>query len=281
MWVTHPVPRRPARPGALIPVAALVVVGSMLLVGGGCSRRSRPALTIAGSTSVQPFAEQWAETYRAKNPELEIQVQGGGSTAGVQATITGAAQIGTCSRELSPSEAAQVKAIVVARDGLTMIVHPSNPVADLSLEQIRKIYAGEVASWTELGGPDRKITVVTRENGSGARGAFEELAMKGSRILASALVQDSQGAVRQMVSTDPAAIGYVSHGVIDASVKALKVGGVEPSEATVLAGQYPLVRPFHFLTRGEPEGAVKAFIDWVLGPEGQALVVKEGLFPPK
>jgi phosphate transport system substrate-binding protein len=247
----------------------------------GGAAGGQTTLTLAGSTSVQPFAEKWAEAYHAKHPNLDIHVQGGGSTAGVKAAETGAAQIGTCSRELKPEEAAVLRQTVVARDAETIIVHPSNPVTDLTVDQVRGIYAGEIKNWKEVGGPDKKINVVTREQGSGARGAFEELVMKGKQIASSALVQDSQGAVRQMVSTDPAAVGYVSHGVVDAGVKGLKLNGVAPSEETVLAGKYPVVRPFLFLTKGQPSGAAKDFIDWVLGPEGQAIARKEGLISPK
>jgi phosphate transport system substrate-binding protein len=264
----------------------------LLAVALGCGRTAQTpgqegagggqtTLTLAGSTSVQPFAEKWAEAYHAKHPNIDIHVQGGGSTAGVKAAETGAAQIGTCSRELKPEEAAVLHQTVVARDGQTIIVHPSNPVSDLKVDQVRSIYAAEIKNWKEVGGPDKKINVVTREQGSGSRGAFEELVMKGKTIASSALVQDSQGAVRQMVSTDPAAIGYVSHGVVDASVKGLKLNGVAPSEETIANGTYPVVRPFLFLTKGEPTGVAKDFIDWVLGPEGQAIARKEGLFPPK
>ena len=254
-----------------------------LLAGAGCSRpQGEGALTLAGSTSIQPFAEKWAEAYQAKKPGLHIQVQGGGSTAGIKAAETGTADIGMCSRELKPAEAGVVTPTVIARDGETIIVHPSLPVGDLTVEQVRRIYAGEVTNWKEVGGPDLKITVVTREIGSGARGAFEDMVMgKEKKIVSSALVQDSQGAVRQMVSTTPAAVGYVSHGVVDASVKGLKLNGVEPNEDTILSGKYPLVRPFLFLTKGAPAGKAKEFIDWVLGPDGQAIGRKEGLFPPE
>jgi phosphate transport system substrate-binding protein len=257
----------------------LVVTG---LAGAlGCARETGERLTLAGSTSVQPFAEKWAEAYRAKNPSVELHVQGGGSTAGVKAAETGTADIGMCSRELKPDEKGVVTPTIVARDGETIIVHPSMTVGDLTVEQVRGIYAGEITSWKEVGGPDLKITVVTRELGSGARGAFEEMVMgKDKKIVASALVQDSQGAVRQMVSTTPAAIGYVSHGVVDSSVKGLKIGGVDVNEETVKTGNYALVRPFLFLTKGAPAGKAKQFIDWVLGPEGQAIARKEGLFPP-
>lgn len=258
---------------------AVLAVGLSVAGLSACSRKPKAGLTVAGSTSVQPFAEKWAEEYAVTDPKLEIHVQGGGSTAGVQATLSGAANVGMCSRELKPDEKAKLNQIVVARDGLAVIVNPANHLVDIDLETVRKIFTREITSWAELGGPDKKITVVTRENGSGARGAFEELVMNKKRIAAAALVQDSQGAVRQMVSSDPAAIGYVSHGVADASVKSLKIHGVAANEATVVSGEYPLVRPFLFLVKGEPEGPAKAFIDWVLGPRGQEIAKKEGLFP--
>ena len=263
-----------------------LIAGLATIAMVGCKKKAADssgagAVTMAGSTSVQPFAEQWAEKYQEKNPDVKITVQGGGSTAGIKAVVDGAAQIGTCSRELHDDEKANVHAVVVALDGQTIIVHSSNTVDDLKVDQVRDIYLGKISNWKEVGGPDKKITVVTRENGSGSRGAFEELVMgKGNQIMAAALVQDSQGAVKQMVSSDASAIGYVSHGVVDASVKGLKINGIAPGAETIKNKTYPIVRPFLFLTKGEPTGAVKGFIDWVVGPEGQALGAKAGLFPP-
>lgn len=260
-------------------VAGITLV--CLIVIHGCGGGVRSGLTLAGSTSVQPFAEKWAEAYRIRRPDLEIHVQGGGSTAGVQAADSGAAQIGMCSRELKPDEAAKLKTLVVARDGISLIVHPQNPVGDLTIEQIQKIYEGTVTTWKDVGGIGAKITTITREAGSGTRGAFEELVMMHGKkkIAPSALVQDSTGAVRQMVSQDPTAIGYISLGLVDRSVKPLKLAGVEGSEASIDAGKYPLVRPFLFLVKGEPSPMAREFIDFVTGPEGQALTRKEGLFP--
>ena len=275
----------PARKTACL---AAMVLAATLPTTLGCSRSAgKGDFTLAGSTSVQPFAEKWVEAYRAGRardssaPRVDIHVQGGGSTAGVQAAQSGAAQIGMCSRDLKPDEASKLKATVVARDGIAVIVNKQNPLSDLPLAQIQKVYAGQVAGWKDLGGGEAKITIITREEGSGTRGAFEELLMKGSKIAVAALVQDSTGAVRQMVSSDPAAIGYISLGQVDGSVKALKIAGVEGSEATIDAGTYPLVRPFLFLTRGEPTGPAADFIAWVTGPEGHALTRKEGLLPPK
>jgi len=264
------------------PLVARILVLAGLLGALGCGRKPASGLTLAGSTSIQPFAEKWAEAFRAKRPEVEIHVQGGGSTAGVKAAETGAAQIGMCSRELHPDEAAQLKAFPVARDGLAIIVHPSSTVGDLTREQVQRIYEGAVTNWKPVGGPDAPLTVITREEGSGTRGAFEELVMgKDHKISSSALVQDSTGAVRQMVSSNPGAIGYISLGLVDSSVKAVKLGGVEATEANIDAGKYPLVRPFLFLTKGDPTGPAREFIDWITGPEGQALTRKEGLLPPK
>ena len=259
---------------------ALAAGAFLLVAGAGCSRASKKGLTLAGSTSVQPFAEKWADAYQAQQPGVPIHVQGGGSTAGVQAAISGAAQIGMSSRPLTPDEASQVTSIRVARDGIAIVIHPTMPVSDLELDQVRAIYAGEIKNWRLAGGRDSPITVITREEGSGTRAAFEALVMGGQHIAASALVQDSTGAVRQMVASDPAAIGYVSIGLVDASIKALRLHGVEATEANIDLGKYPLVRPFLFVIATEPRGAAKDFIDWITGPEGRALTRREGLLPP-
>jgi phosphate transport system substrate-binding protein len=283
-------PASPARHGAVtcsdyqnaMRAARKMALVAAVIAASACSRRARKSdFTVAGSTSVQPFAEKWAEAYQKAHPGISIHVQGGGSTAGVVAADTGAAQIGMCSRELLPAESAKLVATVVARDGIAIVVNKANPVAHLRLADVQRIYDKHIARWSELGGADKPITTITREEGSGTRGAFEELVMKGSQIAASALVQDSTGAVRQMVASDPAAIGYISLGLVDDSVKAVTIDGAEPSEATIDAGRYPIVRPFLFVTKGEPRGAAAAFIAWVNGPEGHAITRREGLLPPK
>lgn len=252
----------------------------LFVAGASCSRATHKGLTLAGSTSVQPFAEKWADAYHAAHSATPIHVQGGGSTAGVQAALSGAAQIGMSSRSLTSAESSRINGVVVARDGIAIIVHPTLPVSDLALEQVRTIYSGGIQNWRSLAGPDSPITVITREEGSGTRGAFEELVMDGRRIAASALVQDSTGTVRQMVASDPAAVGYVSIGLVDASVKALRLSGVEATEANIDAKTYPLVRPFLFLVPFEPAAAAQDFIDWIVGPEGRELTRREGLLPP-
>jgi phosphate transport system substrate-binding protein len=242
--------------------------------------RSQGDVIVAGSTSVQPFADRWAEVFAKKRPDVRISVQGGGSSAGIQACKSGACQIGMSSRELKADEK-DLREIVVARDGLAVIVHPSNPLRGLTLGQVKQIFDGDIRSWRYIGGPDHEVTVVTREEGSGTRGAFQELVMGKTRIYRGAITEDSNGTVREIVASDPNAIGFISLGLVDARVRALALDGVEANESNIRRGAYKLVRPFLLLTRGEPSAGAQAFIDFVLSDEGQALVKEEGLLTVK
>lgn len=257
----------------------LAVLATPLLSAcrGGASGHD---LVLAGSTSIQPFADKWAEVFMEKRPGLGVNVQGGGSSAGIQACKSGACQIGMSSRELKADEK-DLHEIVVARDGLAIIVHPSNPVRGATIAEVKQIFAGDLLNWMFLGGPDRAITVVTREEGSGTRGAFQELVMGKTRIHRGAITQDSNGTVREIVAHDPYAIGFISLGLVDDRVRALELDGAAPTEQNIRAGRYRLVRPFLFLTRGEPTGQAREFIEFVLSDEGQELIKKEGLLPVK
>lgn len=241
---------------------------------------SQNDLTLAGSTSIQPFADRWAEVFMEKRPGLGINVQGGGSSAGIQACKSGACQVGMSSRELKGDEK-DLFEIVVARDGLAIIVHPSNPVTGAKVGEIKQIFAGDLRNWKLLGGADRPITVVTREEGSGTRGAFQELVMGKTRIFRGAITEDSNGTVREIVAHDPASIGFISLGLVNEQVRSLDLDGVAANDENILNGRYKLVRPFLFVSRGEPTGLAKEFVDFVLSDEGQALVKKEGLLPVK
>jgi phosphate transport system substrate-binding protein len=242
-----------------------------------CSRGSaHHEIIVAGSTSVQPFADRWAEAFIKSRPGCFVNVQGGGSSAGIQAAKSGAADIGASSRELKADEK-DLKEIVVARDGLAIIVHPANPLRGLSLAEVKQVFTGEIPSWKFLKGPDKAITVVTREEGSGTRGAFQELVMGKSRISRGAIVEDSNGTVREIVAGDPNAIGYISLGLVNERIRALVLDGAEPSEATILDGRYKLVRPFLFVSKGELKGMAGDFVEFVLSREGQDMIRKEGL----
>ena len=207
-----------------------------------------------------------------------VNVQGGGSSAGIQAARSGAAHIGMSSRELKPEEK-DLREYEVARDGLAVIVHPSNGLSGLTLLQVQAIFNGDVRDWKALGGMNREIDVVTREEGSGTRGAFQELVMGPDRIVKSAIVEDSNGTVREIVAGDPQAVGYISLGLVNERVKALSLDGVAPGEGAIQRKEYRLVRPFLFVTNGPPGPAAQAFIDFVLSKEGQDLIKKEGLLP--
>jgi phosphate transport system substrate-binding protein len=238
----------------------------------------RADLTLAGSTSIQPFADKWAEVFMGTHPDYGVNVQGGGSSAGIQACKSGTCQIGMSSRELKGDEKDLVE-IVIARDGLAVVVHPSNPVRGAKVAEIKQIFAGDLRNWKYLGGPDRAITVVTREEGSGTRGAFQELVMGKTRIFAGAITEDSNGTVREIVAHDPHAIGFISLGLVNERVRPLDLDGAAAMEENIRNGTYKLVRPFLFVSLGEPTGHAKEFIDFVLSDEGQALVKSEGLLP--
>jgi len=265
-------------PGA---VAALVFAISLCLLSAcGMIGRSE-TFVIAGSTSVQPYVEMLAEEYAHLYPDLVFEVLGGGSSAGVTAVESDTADVGMSSRNLKESEE-YLWSVEITKDGLAVIVNPGNQVADLTMDQIRGIYAAEIVNWSQLGGPNHKIHIITREEGSGTRSAFEEMVMDGSRITPKAIVQDSNGAVRQLVADDTYSIGFISLGLVDVGehpVKALRIGGVAASRENIVGGSYALFRSFLFVTKAEPTGPVKQFIDYVLSPEGQRLLANEGLIP--
>lgn len=262
----------------------LSILGVMLLsvsisLTTACSRpSSEVGFIVAGSTSVQPYAEILAEEYIILHSASEIDIQGGGSSAGITAAKSGIADLGMSSRHLNDEEKSLWN-IEIAKDGLGVIVHPSNPIENLTLDQIRKIYSGEVKNWSEVGGNDAKIHIITREEGSGTRSAFAELVMEKTEITPKAIVQDSNGAVKQLIKDDENAIGYVSLGLVDKDVKALHLGGVTASQENILNGSYALSRPFLFVSLNPPSGQAKEFVDFILSPEGQKMLSDEGLIP--
>ncbi|MBP2047017.1 phosphate transport system substrate-binding protein [Methanobacterium aggregans] len=259
-----------------IVVAVIILVGAYMALGGSGEQK----ITIAGSTSVQPVAEKLAAAYMKEHPNVKINVQGGGSGVGIKNAAQGVVNIGTSSKELSSNESAGLKQYTIGKDGIVVAVNTENSVSGLTKDELKSIFSGNTTNWNEVGGSSATINVITREDGSGTRKAFEEIVMgKTTKIKSSAIVQSSTEAVKQTIKGDPNAVGFISLANLDSSVKALKVNGVSPSEATVADGSYQLQRPFIFLTKGEPTGTVKEFIDWVMGPEGQAIVKAEKVVP--
>ena len=265
--------------GSMLSIALL----ACLLVLSACSNEhggsTANRISLSGSTSVSPFAEHLAELYQKRHLGTAINVQSLGSTAGIQAAINGVAEIGMSSRALKKEEADKLDQVVIARDALAVIVHPSSPVASLTLTEVQKIFLGQITNWRELGGADATIVLVTREAGSGTFGAFEELLLKGAHPVASALRQGSNGAIRQVVSGDPNAIGYISLGIVDVSVKAVAINGVQPSVQHVLENKYKFVRPFMFVWRKgiALSSLAQSYVDYVLSADSQAELEKLGL----
>jgi phosphate transport system substrate-binding protein len=250
----------------LLPLIGLILAASVV---GGCGHSLSGTITEGGSTTVQPLADKWAEAFEAKNPEVKIIVQGGGSSAGVKGCAQGTFDIGAASRELKSSETSQWPDLVVthvAADGVAIVVHPSSSTTDLTLEEIENIFAtGSNDTWT----------VISREEGSGTREVFEKKVMAGTEIASNAEFLPSNGAVKQKVASAANAIGYISLGYVDLSVKAVSVGGVACNEANCLNGSYPVTRYLNFITKGEPRGLTKEFIDFCLSSEGEKIVEEE------
>lgn len=278
-------------------IAAGVLVASLGLAGCGGSDDSGSgsgsgdsgsaasgSVVIAGSTSVQPLSEAMSEVYMEENPDVTVEVQGGGSGQGIKSIEDGIADIGSLSREVGEDEKGSIsEEYVIAKDGVAVIVNADVNVDDLSLEQIKGIYTGEIKNWSEVGGDDAEITVVSREEGSGTRGAFTEITGVTvddvDNTTKDALVQPSTGAVKETVSTTPNSIGYVSLGSLDDSVKVLTVEGVEATSENVVSGDYKIQRPFVYVVGSEVSETAQAFIDFAMSDEGQKIVEENDFIP--
>ncbi len=241
-----------------------------------------------GSTTVLPISQACAEVFMDQNQQVNISVQGGGSGVGIASIIDGTCDIGNSSRAIKDAEitSAQEKDInpvgnVVARDAIAVIVNPANIIDGLSIEQIKAIYIGEISNWSEIGGPDQPIVVISRDSASGTFEAFNELALQKERLRPDALLQASNAAVATSVANTPGAIGYIGLGYITSKNKVIEVDGIIPSKETVNSDIYPLARPLFMYTNGEATGVVKDFLDFIMSEEGQKLVEENGYIAVK
>ncbi len=238
------------------------------------------SITLAGSTSMEKLANAVAETFMELHPDVTVQAEFTGSSAGVEAVLSGQSDIGDSSRNLTEDEKAKgAVENIVAIDGIAVITNTGNTVADLTKDQLIQLYTGQVTNWSDLGGESLPVVVVGREAGSGTRGAFEEiLGIEDQCKYANEL--DSTGAVMARVASTPGSVGYVSLDVLDDTVKAFTLEGVEANEANIKDGSYFLSRPFVMATKGEiseQSELVQALFDYIYSAEGQELVKSVGL----
>lgn len=241
-------------------------------------------VTMAGSTSMEKLANALAEGFMEKNDGVKVTAEFTGSSAGMESLAAGSVDIGNASRELSDSEVSGgAVENVVAIDGIAVITDEDNSVKEITSEDLKKVYTGEITNWNELGGDDEAIVVIGRESSSGTRSAFEEL-LKIEDQCNYANELDSTGAVLAQVAATPGAIGYVSLDVVDDSVIALSIDGVEATEENIIVGKYMLSRPFVMATMGEiseQSEAVQAFFEYIESEEGKEIIKSVGLILPE
>jgi phosphate transport system substrate-binding protein len=236
-------------------------------------------LRIDGSTTVLPIAQKGAEVYMKKNPTVKIFVSGSGSGTGIKALIDGTTDIATSSREAKDKEVAsgKKKGVTltphkVALDGIVPVVHPSMKIDNLTMKQLRAIYNGKIKRWKEIGGPNRPISVVSRDTSSGTYEVWESKVLKGDKVRADALLVASNGQAVQTVAQNRFAIGYIGIGYFDKSVKALKVNDKHATSNSVRDGSWPIARPLYMYTNGTPSGVIGKFINFMMSKEGQKVV---------
>ena len=269
-----------------------ILVLSIVVVISACSQSDEDktgtngntyTLSISGSTSVGPLAEKLADKYVEIN-DIKIEVNQIGSSAGITNATSGVSEIGMSSRDLKEEEKANgLKETIVAYDGIVVVTHPSNKVKDLTMEQVKQIFTGEVTNWKELGGDDMEIVVVSREDGSGSRDAFQEIVdYSSSELVRSAIIASGNGNIKTTVAMNKHAVGFISFEYIDESISTIDINGVEATAENVLQQTYSLSRPFLFVYKEEhlsTEG--QQFIDYILSPKGQIVVSEAGVIPLK
>jgi len=277
--------RRKSKMSRIVKVFLVSLVCFAFLAG---ATEAKEDIIVNGSTTVLPISQATAEAYMKRNPGVNISISGGGSGNGIKALIDKTTRIANSSRpmkkeeeHLAVSKGVRPVAHTVAIDALTPVVHPTNPVNDLTLEQLSLIYQGKITNWKEVGGRDMKIIVISRDTSSGTYESWQEKVLHREKVTPRAQLQASSGAVVQAVSKNRYAIGYVGIGYLNKGVKAVTVNGIEASAKNALDGKYPIARPLYMFTNGQPTGAVADYFKFVLSAEGQSIVKKQGFVPVK
>ncbi|MCU0604443.1 MAG: phosphate ABC transporter substrate-binding protein [Desulfobacterales bacterium] len=260
------------------------VCGLSLMAAGAAAAGN---LVLKGSTTVLPIAQKVAEEFMKENQDVRVSIAGGGSGNGIKALIDGTCDVAKSSRfikkpevELAVGRGVYPVPFCIAYDCIVPVVHPSNTVANLTVEQLKAIYRGGVRNWKEVGGPDREIVVVSRDTSSGTYEVWEEMVLGGDKVYPGALLQASNGAIVQTVAKNKNAVGYIGIGYSNPEVKPLSVNGIVGSEQTTLDGTYPISRPLFMFTPGWPKSEAQRFLNYFMHPEkGQKLVREAGFVP--
>ena len=260
--------------------------------GGGKTPEAKQSLTVKGSDTMVQLAQSWADEFMKANPNIAVTVTGGGSNTGIAALVSKGTDIANASRPMKAEETeaakknqVDAKEFVVAQDALSIVVNPANPIAELTMAQLKDIYTGKITNWKELGGMDARIVANGRESSSGTYTFFLEHVLNKEPFATGVLASPATNQIVDNVSQDKGGIGYIGLGYVNDKVKAVPIKkdaaskAVHGEVATVLDGSYSLSRPLYEYTVGEPTGAVKTWLDWVKGPEGQKLVEKLGYVP--
>lgn len=248
-----------------------LVTAALLAASTAIAQGLTGRITVGGSTTVHVVAVPLAERFMEKHPGVVVETHSVGSTAGIVGAREGTFDIGTSSRMLRDEEPGWVREFSIWRDGLVPIVHPNNPVTNLTMEQLAQIFTGQITNWREVGGSDQRITVIIREEGSGARASFEDHVHEDVDP-APTVILVGTGGMRAGVAGDPAAISYVSIPAVDQTVRALTVDGVEATIAAVEAGDWVISQTYLFVTLGDPSPLEQEFINFVLSEEGQGIL---------
>jgi phosphate transport system substrate-binding protein len=289
----------PSRLAVLLAGAALLLAGCTKPDSGGTSGAGgtsggKSSVRLTGSDTMLQLAQSWSEEFSKAHPDITINVNGGGSGTGMKALVNGTCDVANSSRPIEDKEREAIvkaghepKEFIVAQDALSIVVHPSNPVNELTVAQIKDIYKGTVTNWKQLGGPDLKITINSRETSSGTYKFFQEHVLNKEPFADEAQLQPSTNAIVQNVAKDRGAIGYVGLGYVNETIKVVKVKKDASSPAVaatveeVLAKNYPLARPLYMYTAGDPTPGAKTFIDFVQGEQGQKIVKDLDFVPVK
>ncbi|MEW5807424.1 MAG: phosphate ABC transporter substrate-binding protein [Acidobacteriota bacterium] len=272
--------------------AAILLAAVLLLLSGSAVHAAKNVITMKGSDTMVILAQRWAEIYMDNHPDITLQVTGGGSGTGIAALINGTTDICNASRPMKDSEKKKLRdrfyttgvEISVAKDGIAIYLNASNPVAELSLQQLRDIFTGRITNWKDIGGENAKIILYSRESNSGTYVFFKDNVLKGEDYHAGAQTLPGTAAIVNAISRDMHGIGYggvaYAKGVKFCRVKKdASSQGYEPNLETVSSGNYPISRDLYFYLRNKPSGIIKNFVDWALSPEGQKIVTEVGYFP--